>query len=218
MISIRLESLATYVNYNDKIIDIGCDHALLDIYLVKNKLVKSLIASDIHKKALDAGIENINKNNLQDKIDARLGDGLSVLTKKDKVDTIIISGMGTTTILNILNNKYLKNIKKLIIQSNNDHYELRKNIINMGFTIKNENFIIDNNKYYINIVFIRGESPKYSKKELIYGPYLIHNKVYVQHKIDENTKILGYIPKKKLILRLKLKNEIKYLNKLLKSN
>lgn len=218
MISIRLESLATYVNYNDKIIDIGCDHALLDIYLVKNKLVKSLIASDIHKKALETGIENVNKNNLQDKIDIRLGDGLSVLTKKDTVDTIIISGMGTTTILNILNNNYLKNIKKLIIQSNNDYYELRKNINDMGFIIKNENFIIDNNKYYINIVFVRGEKINYSKKELIYGPYLIHNKVYVQHKIDENNKILGYIPKKKFILRIKIKSEIRYLKKLLKNN
>ena len=40
MISARLKSLAKYIDIKDKIIDIVCDHALLDIYLVKNKIKK----------------------------------------------------------------------------------------------------------------------------------------------------------------------------------
>ena len=36
MISKRLKSLVKYINKENKIIDIGCDHALLDIYLIKN--------------------------------------------------------------------------------------------------------------------------------------------------------------------------------------
>lgn len=216
MISVRLESLATYVNYNDKIIDIGCDHALLDIYLVKNKIVRNIIVSDIHANALEGGIKNIKENNLEDKIDARLGDGLKVLNKKDNVDTIIISGMGTSSILDILNNSYISNINKLIIQSNNDHMELRTKLVNLGFIIKHEAFIKDNNKYYINIEFIRGNK-KYSKIELKYGPYLIHNRAYLQYKLDNCNKIINYIPKNKIILRFKLKNEIRLINKLLKS-
>ena len=33
-LSDRLKSLTKYINKTDKVIDIGCDHALLDIYLV----------------------------------------------------------------------------------------------------------------------------------------------------------------------------------------
>ena len=39
MISNRLMRIASYVDKKDKLIDIGCDHALLDIYLVKNKVL-----------------------------------------------------------------------------------------------------------------------------------------------------------------------------------
>ena len=47
-ISRRLEAIASLVEDNKKIIDIGCDHALLDIYLIKNKKNLNIIASDIN--------------------------------------------------------------------------------------------------------------------------------------------------------------------------
>ena len=155
MLSLRLSSLTKFVNYNDKIIDIGCDHALLDIFLVKSDLVKSSIASDINVQALNSGIKNIENEGLSDKISARLGDGLNVLTDKDNIDTVIISGMGTNTIIGILNNDHLKDINKLIIQSNNDHTMLRKYVTKLGFYIKSEEYFQDNKKNYINIVFVR---------------------------------------------------------------
>lgn len=215
MLSLRLSSLTKFVNYNDKIIDIGCDHALLDIFLVKNDLVKSIIASDVNSQALDSGIKNIENEGLSDKIEARLGDGLNVLTDKDNIDTVIISGMGTNTIMGILNNDHLKNINKLIIQSNNDHTMLRKYITKLGFFIKSEEYFQDNKKNYINIVFVRGNK-KYSKIDLTYGPILKHNKPYLEFEINNIEKIEGLIPKNKILLHLRLKKEKRVLNKLLR--
>ncbi|MDE6141170.1 MAG: class I SAM-dependent methyltransferase, partial [Bacilli bacterium] len=148
MISSRLKSLIKYVECKDKIIDIGCDHALLDIYLVKNKVVDSLIVSDVHEGAINAGIANIKKNRLSQKIDARLGNGLEVLRAEDDINTILISGMGTSTILNILHDPYLDKIEKLILQSNNDHFELRSKVISLGFYIEAEEYFVDNKKNY----------------------------------------------------------------------
>lgn len=215
MLSLRLSSLTKFVNYNDKIIDIGCDHALLDIFLVKNDLVKSIIASDVNSQALDSGIKNIENEGLSDKIEARLGDGLNVLTDKDNIDTVIISGMGTNTIAGILNNDYLKNINKLIIQSNNDHTMLRKYVTKLGFFIKSEEYFQDNKKNYINIVFVRGNK-KYSKIDLTYGPILKHNKPYLEFEINNIEKIEGLIPKSKILLHFQLKREKRVLNKLLR--
>ena len=36
-ISKRLELIASFIPENSKVIDIGCDHGLLDIYLYQNK-------------------------------------------------------------------------------------------------------------------------------------------------------------------------------------
>lgn len=215
MLSLRLSSLTKFINYNDKIIDIGCDHALLDIFLVENDLVKSMIVSDINEYALKSGIKNIESHGLTEKIDARLGDGLNVLTDKDNINTVIISGMGTNSIIKILSSDYLKKINKLIIQSNNDHTLLRKNITELGFIIKNEEYFQDNNKNYINIVFVRGEK-KYSKIDLTYGPVLKHNKPYLEFEINNVSKIEKLIPKNKIFLHLKLRHEKRVLNRLLK--
>lgn len=215
MLSLRLSSLTKFVNYNDKIIDIGCDHALLDIFLVKNDLVKSIIASDINVQALNSGIKNIENEGLSDKINARLGDGLNVLTDKDNIDTVIISGMGTNTIMGILNNDHLKDINKLIIQSNNDHTMLRKYVTKLGFFIKNEEYFQDNKKNYINIVFVRGNK-KYSKIDLTYGPILKHNKPYLEFEINNIEKIEELVPKNKILLHFQLKKEKRVLKKLLR--
>lgn len=215
MLSLRLSSLTKFVNYNDKIIDIGCDHALLDIFLVKNDLVKSIIASDINVQALNSGIKNIENEGLSDKISARLGDGLNVLTDKDNIDTVIISGMGTNTIMGILNKDHLKDINKLIIQSNNDHTMLRKYVTKLGFFIKNEEYFQDNKKNYINIVFVRGNK-KYSKIDLTYGPILKHNKPYLEFEINNIEKIEELVPKNKILLHFQLKKEKRVLKKLLR--
>lgn len=215
MLSLRLSSLTKFVNYNDKIIDIGCDHALLDIFLVKNDLVKSIIASDINVQALNSGIKNIENEGLSDKINARLGDGLNVLTDKDNIDTVIISGMGTNTIMGILNNNHLKDINKLIIQSNNDHTMLRKYVTKLGFFIKSEEYFQDNKKNYINIVFVRGNK-KYSKIDLTYGPILKHNKPYLEFEINNIEKIEELVPKNKILLHFQLKKEKRVLKKLLR--
>ena len=46
-ISKRLLAIARMVDKSSSIIDVGCDHALLDIYLSQNKQIKNVIASDI---------------------------------------------------------------------------------------------------------------------------------------------------------------------------
>lgn len=193
MISNRLKSLAKYVNEEDKVIDIGCDHALLDIYLVKNNIVNNVLISDISKNALEQGIDNIKKYNLESNIESRCGNGLEVLNEKDNIDTVIISGMGTNTILDILNNKYLENINKLIIQSNKDYDLLRSEVIKLGFKILEEEVIVDNDKLYINIVFIRGNK-EYTTLELKYGTSTMINKeVYYKYLINKLDKIINSV-------------------------
>ena len=48
-ISKRLRVIGDLVKDNSFILDIGCDHALLDIYVVKNKKNIKAIASDINE-------------------------------------------------------------------------------------------------------------------------------------------------------------------------
>lgn len=209
-LSKRLASIASNIDKEDKVVDIGCDHGYLSIYLKAVNGNKVVIATDINENALNMAKKNINKNSIL--IETRLGNGLDVI-KNNEVDTIIISGMGGNTILNILKKNKLKYIKKIVIQSNTDIPLIRKYINKLGYTIKNEQLIIDKNIYYIIITFTKGRH-KYTKKELYFGPILLkeNNDLFNEKKAIELNKleeILKKIPSKKIITKYKLKKLIK---------
>ena len=58
-LSKRLEVISSFVEDNSRVIDIGCDHGLLSIYLVNKYKNIKVIASDINRNALDTAINNI---------------------------------------------------------------------------------------------------------------------------------------------------------------
>ncbi len=214
----RLKRVASYVDDNSYIIDVGCDHALLDIYLVKTKKNIKAIASDINDGPLEYAHKNIEKENLLNKIKITKRNGIDNLEKE--IETIIISGMGTSNILDIIfrNKDNLKNIKKIIISSNNDWYNLRKTFIKNNYYIKEENIILENNKFYPIIVFEKGIK-KYKKYELKYGPILLksNNKIfkkYIEKEIIKLNNIKSNLTSKYLIKKIKLEKEIRFLKRI----
>lgn len=206
-LSKRLQAVATLVDIKARVIDVGCDHAYLDIYLTLNNENKC-IATDINKNALEIAKKNIKKYNLEKKIDTKLTNGLTGLITKDK-DNIVISGMGTYTILEILKTNKLSNT--LIISSNNNIDILRREVINLGYYIDSEIFVIDKGKPYVIIKFIKGIK-KYSKIDISLGPILKNNTQYKRYLIKKYKCILKNISKKKILLRLKYRLIIFMLN------
>ena len=213
-LSPRLNAVANFIEDSSKVIDIGCDHGLLSIYLANKYSNIKIIASDVNENALNCAINNIKKTNLENRIDVRLGKGLDV------VDTIVIAGMGANTIVGIL--KYapdkLINVKNIVIQSNTDLYFLRKNIISIGYYIEDEVLILDKNIIYTVIKFSKGKK-KYNYKELYLGPILMKKKDSLFKRKNEkelnNLKIiLGNITNGHYLYRKKIKRNIKILESL----
>ena len=211
-LSKRLETIATFINEEDNVLDIGCDHALLDIYLSK-KYNKTYYASDLRESALDMARSNIKKYDV-DKVILKCGNGLEVLDDSSNVNTVVISGMGYMSITHILKNiKYKKNINKLVIQSNSNSEIVRKFMIKNNFYIEKESIVLDKNIYYIVSVFKRGKR-KYSNIEKEIG--IMEDDIlkdYIKIELKKNDILLSVIPKKNFIKRFEVKKKIKYLNK-----
>ena len=197
----RLTKITEYIDKNDSVIDVGCDHGYLTIYLYKNKLCKNVFGSDISKNALEYAINNSKKGNLD--INFYVSDGLKDI--KEYYDTIVISGMGTHTIIDILSNKELPN--KIILSSNNDYYILRKFMYSLGYSITKEDIIKENNKYYDIMCFIKNKT-HIKKKDLFLG---FHNNIdYYNYLINKNILIMKKAPLKK---KLKLIKENRIMKK-----
>lgn len=216
-LSKRLKAILTFISGDEKIIDIGCDHALLDIYLKETYKDMKIIASDIHDGAVKMAEKNIKKHNLDGKIELRTGDGLDVI-KKGEVDTIILSGMGFYTIYEILMNKEkLEGINKIIIQSNTDIVKLRKFVIKQGFMISNELLVKDKDIIYTVIEFTPG-NVRYSYEEIYFGPKILENKnelfyEYYNKKLLKYENLLLQLPKTQIKARLHHMNLIRIIKK-----
>lgn len=181
MKSKRLLAIASFIEKNDSVLDLGCDHGYLAIYLKKNNLCKNVIASDISSNALDIAKNNIKKYQVD--IKTYLSDGLNNI--KDFYDTIVIAGMGTHSIIKILNDKELP--PKIILASNNDYPLLRKFMNSIGYYLEKELVVLEKDKYYIVMLYIIKEK-KLKKTEILFGKN--NNIEYYQYLYDKNLSIL----------------------------
>ncbi len=212
-LSDRLKEVADFVSLDSKgIIDVGCDHALLSIYLKEKNSKLKVIASDLREGPLKKATKNIDKYNLTNDIFLVKADGLD--SYQEGIDTVIISGMGTKTIEDILTKgkEKLKDIKYLIISSNNKYEELRRFVTSLGYLISKEKIVFESNKYYIIIKFSKG-TEEYSKKEFLIGPYLINNKdelfyKYYENILSKHEKIFIHNKDKEIVDNIKILTEI----------
>ena len=193
MISKRLKAIASLIDKNSKVIDIGTDHAYLPIFLYNNKITTKITATDVSEKVLENSFKNLTKNELENKIKLIKSDGFNNVC--EKYDIAVIAGMGAYTIIKILNSSNLPD--KLIIQSNNNIDILRKNMNELNYKIDKELAILDKNKYY-NIIKYKKGKEKLNNNQLLFGKS--NNKNYYKYLLEKNN-----------ILYKKTKNE-KYLS------
>ncbi len=194
----RIEALYSFISENDKVVDVGCDQAKLSIMLAKRG--QSSIASDISENVIKKAKETIN-NEL---IDLRVSNGLSNI-KEGEADTLVLAGMGTHTILDILNNTKLR-FNKIITISNNDHDLLRTKMNDLNYMIDSELIIKENDKYYNLIVFMPGNK-KYSEYEISFGLNHKDKELYEEY--------LDYLKNKYLSIQKESNNSNKKINYLL---
>lgn len=199
MLSKRLLTVASLIKPHAKVLDIGTDHAYLPIYLREMNICKSVIASDISRNALEGARKNVEKFEATG-IKLVLSDGLKNIT--DEYDTLTICGMGTKTIIRILEGQKLPD--NIILSSNNNLYELRKYMNDIGYKITKEVISFDKGKYYDIIAYEKGKE-KLSKSKLLYG----------KSKNKEYLKCL-YTKEKLIYNEMNMKNKIKMFTRLVK--
>lgn len=168
-ISKRIEKIIEFIDVTDKVADIGCDHGYLCLGCIEKGVT---FVQNIDNKI---GPLNTAKTNLQEYMNNNiiftLCDGLDGLD--DRIDTVVISGMGGDLITQIVNNNLIKaqKLKKLIIVAHSKVPLLRENLTKY-FAIVDEDLIEDNDKIYEIIIFDPQKNNQYSKEDLLFGPIL----------------------------------------------
>ena len=134
-----------------KIVDIGCDHAFISIFLIQEDIADKVYAVDINDGPLEIAKKNISDYGLGDSITVRKSNGFENI-EKGETDMAVIAGMGGYLIIDIIKNaKCLEKGYKLVLSPQSDIYEVRKYLTENGFRIVDEDMMKDAGKYY-NII------------------------------------------------------------------
>ncbi len=149
-LSERLSRLASLVRPGSRVADIGTDHALLPVFLVKTGVCRSAIAVDVKPGPVAAAQKAVKAADLSDTIDVRLGDGLSPISP-DEVEDIVIAGMGGETMVEILKAApwVLSDRYRLILQPMTRVEVLHRFLYQHGFEIEEEHLMEDSGHRYV---------------------------------------------------------------------
>jgi len=144
----RISSICSYLE-GSKLADIGTDHCFLPIFAIKSGKVDSAIGVDVASQPLHRAYENVSHEGLWDKIELRLGNGLTPIAPGE-CDTAVISGMGGALISTIIENglHVARGLSQLILSPQSDPALVRRSLHKFGFEIYNEDMVADGAKFY----------------------------------------------------------------------
>lgn len=178
-ISERLRTVAHMCDKGAVVADVGTDHGYLPIYLVQEGIAPSAIAMDLRKGPLDKAKKHISDNCLEDKIQARLSDGMEKLSANE-ADIITICGMGGRLIADIVTRGMgvVTQNTTLIVSPQSEVGDFRHFLVAQGFTVVEEQMLKEDGKYYFIIKCRKSDAkqPEHRECEYEYGWKLLEKK------------------------------------------
>ncbi len=169
----RLETIAELVRNGSGLIDVGTDHGYLPVWLAQKAYTGFLYASDINEGPLASARKTAREASLENRIHFLLCDGLDDCPP-EKIDTIVIAGMGGDTICRILDRAEwcLDNAYSLILQPMTKAEVLRYWLVNNGFELLEERLVRDGGVLYQIIRARYSKNMRLSDAELYAGAFV----------------------------------------------
>ena len=85
-----------------RVADVGTDHGLVPIALVDRGRASWCVAIDTDDRVLRPLRARLARDPIARPIEVRTGDGLAPVTGDDRIDTVILAGLGSDTVIRIL--------------------------------------------------------------------------------------------------------------------
>lgn len=172
-------SIIKYAESPIRLADIGSDHAYLPNYLVLNHNIEFAVAGEVVDGPYHSALNEVRKNQHENIIDVRLGDGLEVVSREDRINTVAICGMGGILIRDILE-RGIDRLQKhhlLALQANTAEYQLRQWLMAENYQIIHEDLLEEKQHFYEIIIAKPVQNQTfYTNNELLFGPVLLQNK------------------------------------------
>ncbi|MBO4653898.1 MAG: SAM-dependent methyltransferase [Lachnospiraceae bacterium] len=160
-LSDRLRMVAGMVPSCEAVADVGCDHAYLSVWLLREGRTKYAYACDVRKGPLAKAEETIRFFHMQERAETVLCDGLAGLAP-GAAQVIVMAGMGGELTNRILTEGSDRAVaaETLVLQPQSDWDLVRRRVYALGFVITDEQCLYEDGKYYLCMRADRGDVAK----------------------------------------------------------
>lgn len=151
--------------------DVGTDHAYLPIWLLKSGKIPRAVAADINEGPLETAAKNARRYGVEDRLSLRLSDGLREISPEE-AEEIVIAGMGGELILRMVQETPWLCFpdRRLVLQPMSSAEELRRGLVRLGFSVLEEQAVLDGGRPYTAFSAVFGGTPR-SEPDILF-PYL----------------------------------------------
>ena len=146
----RLRTIVDTLASGEPLADIGTDHALIPIAAVLLADAPRAIGIDRAAEALEGGAEHVAEYGMERRVDLRLGEGLSPLVEEDEVRTVVMSGVGAKTMLDVMETSRLEQlgVERLVLQPNRSEIVARREILQRPDWVLSDESLVEENDYF----------------------------------------------------------------------
>jgi len=173
----RLKTIAAWVPRGAVAADIGTDHALLPVHLVREGGCPRVIATEASPGPWRRAAAALAASPWRERIDLRLGDGLSTLAPGE-AQVLILAGMGGATMCGILAaaGDVLEAGPLLLLQPMNGAWALRRWLYGHDWHLAREKLVAEKRRLFLIMAAVPGREVPDEPLDLAIGPRLIEGR------------------------------------------
>ena len=146
----RLLAVTEEIPAGSRVADIGSDHGRLPRLLIRSGRASWCLATEHGNGPAGRLRTGVTACPEADRIEIRQGNGLDPLRPEDRIDGLVLSGMGGATMLSILDAARLQilGVKWLVLQPQSGWAGLRAGLAQRGWSVSSERLVRDRGRFY----------------------------------------------------------------------
>lgn len=154
----RLAELARMVHAGSRVADVGCDHGRLPALLLESGRASFCVATDVRAGCVEELTGRLRPRFSSRRLSLRRGWGLRCLRRADRLDTLVLAGLGARTIRLILDDVQaaVPRPVRLVLQPRTEPELVRDWLAARGYCIADESLILDRGRFHLTIAAERG--------------------------------------------------------------
>ena len=158
-LSPRLAALADAVPPGSRVADVGSDHGLLPLWLAASGRATYCLATEKTEALLPRVARPPEDVPWAGRLAYRAGDGLEAVRPEDRIDTIVVAGMGGRTLARLLDAPQLRDasLARLVLQPRSEFGLVRSRLSDRGFRPVAERLTFDRGRHHLTLTAERGD-------------------------------------------------------------